>query len=171
LDAFLETWPNSGMMRNGQCSERTTSALRIDANGSGFWPTPNAGDGHKAEHQASWEARAKRKAASGINLHFPLRQAVQMFPTPTAGDSKAVVRFPTPRASDSTRGAGESATVQGGPSLNSAAGPGQLNPTWVEWLMGWPLGWTDCAPLETGRFLEWQQQHSSSCASEGVGKR
>lgn len=20
---------------------------------------------------------------------------------------------------------------------------GQLNPTWVEWLMGWPLGWTD----------------------------
>ena len=20
---------------------------------------------------------------------------------------------------------------------------GQLNPTWVEWLMGFPLGWTD----------------------------
>jgi hypothetical protein len=24
----------------------------------------------------------------------------------------------------------------------TAAG-GQLNPTWVEWLMGFPLGWTD----------------------------
>jgi hypothetical protein len=22
-------------------------------------------------------------------------------------------------------------------------GPGQLNPMWVEWLMGYPVGWTD----------------------------
>jgi hypothetical protein len=34
-----------------------------------------------------------------------------------------------------------------------------LNPTWVEWLMGWPTGWTDLQPLETGKFQEWQQQH------------
>ena len=26
---------------------------------------------------------------------------------------------------------------------------GQLNPTWVEWLMGFPLGWTDCVVSET----------------------
>ena len=25
---------------------------------------------------------------------------------------------------------------------------GTLNPMWVEWLMGWPVGWTDCEPLE-----------------------
>jgi len=25
---------------------------------------------------------------------------------------------------------------------------GQLNPEWVEWLMGWPIGWTDLRPLE-----------------------
>ena len=25
---------------------------------------------------------------------------------------------------------------------------GALNPTWVEWLMGLPLGWTDLEPLE-----------------------
>lgn len=36
---------------------------------------------------------------------------------------------------------------------------GPLNPAWVEWLMGWPIGWTDCAPLETGRFQEWRRQH------------
>jgi DNA (cytosine-5)-methyltransferase 1 len=23
----------------------------------------------------------------------------------------------------------------------------RLNPTWVEWLMAWPLGWTDLKPL------------------------
>jgi DNA (cytosine-5)-methyltransferase 1 len=28
---------------------------------------------------------------------------------------------------------------------------GALNPTWVEWLMGWPLGWTDLKPLETDK--------------------
>jgi hypothetical protein len=26
---------------------------------------------------------------------------------------------------------------------------GQLNPTWVEWLMGYPLGWTDLSASET----------------------
>jgi DNA (cytosine-5)-methyltransferase 1 len=29
------------------------------------------------------------------------------------------------------------------------AGGGALNPTWVEWLMGFPLGWTDCEHLAT----------------------
>lgn len=36
---------------------------------------------------------------------------------------------------------------------------GTLNPTWVEWLMGWPLGWTDLERLEMDRFQQWQQQH------------
>ena len=26
---------------------------------------------------------------------------------------------------------------------------GSLNPEWVEWLMGYPEGWTDCEGLET----------------------
>jgi hypothetical protein len=26
---------------------------------------------------------------------------------------------------------------------------GQLNPMWVEWLMGYPKGWTDLKPSET----------------------
>jgi hypothetical protein len=32
--------------------------------------------------------------------------------------------------------------------LNDQIG-GQLNPTWVEWLMGYPLGWTDLNASET----------------------
>jgi hypothetical protein len=31
-----------------------------------------------------------------------------------------------------------------------------LNPQFVEWLMGWPIGWTDCEPVETGLSL-WLQ--------------
>ncbi len=30
---------------------------------------------------------------------------------------------------------------------NTVGGP--LNPTWVEWLMGFPPGWTDCGPSAT----------------------
>jgi hypothetical protein len=37
---------------------------------------------------------------------------------------------------------------------------GTLNPTWTEWLMGWPLGWTDLKPLEMDKYLEWLWQHS-----------
>ncbi len=37
---------------------------------------------------------------------------------------------------------------------------GKANPDWVEWLMGWPVGWTnDCKELETDRFQSWRQQH------------
>jgi hypothetical protein len=39
---------------------------------------------------------------------------------------------------------------------------GQLNPMWVEWLMGWPIGWTDLKPLETDKSLCVQQQHGES---------
>lgn len=37
---------------------------------------------------------------------------------------------------------------------------GQLNPEWVEWFMGWPIGWTELKPLAMDRFQEWQRQHS-----------
>jgi hypothetical protein len=33
---------------------------------------------------------------------------------------------------------------------------GRLNPQWVEWLMGWPVGWTDLKPLETDKSLSVQ---------------
>jgi hypothetical protein len=45
-------------------------------------------------------------------------------------------------------------------------GRGSLNPMWVEWLMGWPLGWTDLKPLETDRFQKWQGEHGKHCPNE-----
>ena len=38
--------------------------------------------------------------------------------------------------------------------------PMRLNPEWVEWLMGWPIGHTGLKPLATGRYQEWLRQHS-----------
>jgi hypothetical protein len=36
---------------------------------------------------------------------------------------------------------------------------GKPSPTNHEWLMGWPIGWTELKPLETGRFRSWLQRH------------
>ena len=64
--------------------------------------------------------------------------------------------WPTPRAfmhKDATYDRGKH-------NLGEVVG-GQLNPTWVEWLMGWPLGWTDLKPLETDKFQKWLDEHGS----------
>jgi len=37
---------------------------------------------------------------------------------------------------------------------------GKPAPTNHEWLMAWPIGWTDLRPLATAKFQRWQQQHS-----------
>jgi len=39
-------------------------------------------------------------------------------------------------------------------------GRGRLHPESAEWMMLWPQGWTDFAPLATAKFQSWQQQHS-----------
>jgi site-specific DNA-cytosine methylase len=36
---------------------------------------------------------------------------------------------------------------------------GSLNPTWVEWLMGYPLGWTDLEHLEMQSYRQWLRLH------------
>jgi len=36
---------------------------------------------------------------------------------------------------------------------------GLLDANWCEEYMGWPIGWTELAPLATDKFQEWQQQH------------
>jgi hypothetical protein len=59
----------------------------------------------------------------------------------------AKVIWPTPTMADGLGGPGNSGR-DGGENLRTRVG-GQLNPTWVEWLMGFPLGWTDCEPSAT----------------------
>jgi len=68
--------------------------------------------------------------------------------------------WPTPTKSDATVGPGASEKREGGENLRPL-GAGSLNPSWVEWLLGWPIGWTDLKPLAMDRFLAWRRMHSS----------
>ena len=51
---------------------------------------------------------------------------------------------------------------------------GQEEASWagpcVEWLMGWPVGWTCLKPLEMGRFQQWLRSHGAHCAPERDGE-
>jgi hypothetical protein len=177
------TWPSSGSMLNGACSERMMLVPTTDASGYGFLPTPAATRWTSNKGGAAGRVGPERLSLDGMAIRG-------IWPTPTASDSdRGGGRFgrgnldpwPTPTAGDANAsGAAGYSTDSGrhsGTTLTDAvAGSapngrlGRLNPTWVEWLMGWPLGWTDCAPLETGRFLEWRQQHSSCCEPEADGR-
>jgi len=39
--------------------------------------------------------------------------------------------------------------------------PSSINPNLYEWLMGWPIDWTDLKPLAMDKFHKWQQLHLS----------
>lgn len=69
---------------------------------------------------------------------------------PTAANESG--SWPTPIANDAQkRGAARvGAGLPGAVEQSTAAG--MLNPTWVEWLMGWPLGWTDLQPSATDKY-------------------
>jgi hypothetical protein len=43
---------------------------------------------------------------------------------------------------------------------------GRVTPQAQEWLMGWPIGWTDLQPLETDKFQLWQSLHFVPCAKD-----
>jgi DNA (cytosine-5)-methyltransferase 1 len=69
-----------------------------------------------------------------------LATAVKMWPTPMAHES----RLGYQDRSRGKKGSQESLTTK---VINEMGGrqqvSGQLNPEWVEWLMGFPTGWTE----------------------------
>jgi hypothetical protein len=40
---------------------------------------------------------------------------------------------------------------------------GRTTPTHIEFLMGWPLGWSDSAPSGMASFLAWKERHGNYC--------
>lgn len=128
LEPFSETWPRSGMTRNGTAYRLPPLAHLTDATEYGSWPTPNAAD-NRPRATAYSTARRMR-----LGKQISLEAAVKFWPTPAARDYRDG-GYPAEHARHT-------------PSLAAQAG-GTLNPTWVEWLMGFPLGWTVCEAWET----------------------
>ena len=185
LDEFSETWPKWGMMQNGACWERIIAERPTNETESGFWRSPDTGQGGTS----GLLKKGLNKRANGQPIQIRLVDQVnnpRFWPTPAARDHKGAnslhhvtvagggrkhmdqlanaVKYATPQSRDWRSPAGNLDRWNNpdrSRNLNDQIG-GQLNPPWVEWLMGWPVGWTDLKPLEMDKFQQWQHSHGMS---------
>jgi hypothetical protein len=72
----------------------------------------------------------------------------------------------TPKAQDSRHALRDRGKGNLGEQVSGLHNGGKLNPTWTEWLMGWPLEWTDLKPLGTDKYPCAQQQHGNYSVKE-----
>jgi len=134
-----------------------------------MWPTPtvvqrpNEGNMRLVRARAvageiSWE---EAEAMVGKDVRLPHGKLKEYLPTTQASDHI------TKRTSKSWKEQGrvnftlsnpEIQKMWPTPTLAAQAG-GRLNPDWTEWLMAWPIGWTDSKPLATDKFRQWRQSH------------
>lgn len=140
------TLPKWGMTRSGALFQHPTLERPISATAAGLWPTPLRSDATRGDCNSE---RSRRSPS--------LVSAYRSWPTPVASMAKGS----SPAAL--TRKSGADRSNDRLDHAVMASDGGQLNPEWVEWLMGWPIGWTELKPLEMARFQEWQRQHSISC--------
>ncbi|RON33678.1 hypothetical protein BK664_24575 [Pseudomonas brassicacearum] len=138
------TLPKWGMTRSGALFQHPTLERPISANAFGLLPTPMAGDSRRGD----CPSERQRRSPSLVSAH-------RNWPTPVASMSKGS----SPAAL--TRKSGADRSNDRLDHAVMASDGGQLNPEWVEWLMGWPIGWTELKPLAMDRFHEWQRQHTT----------
>ena len=111
------TWKTSATPGGRLVFRLAPSMPSTGANEFSFWPTPTSRD---------WKD-GTAEAVKNVPINSLLGRAVHFWPTPTQRDGMG--------------GPGNSGR-DGGDNLRTAIG-GSLNPEWVEWLMGFPVGWTD----------------------------
>jgi len=144
-EPYSEAWPRWGMMRDGACWERTALAHHTSGIESGSeqnWPTPNKSDS---------------KGANLTNGHDIGRSYLR---------AEVILRgktWPTPRKFMHK----DSETDRGKSNLGEVVG-GKLNPDWVEWLMGWPIGHTSPEPI-TLDWRTWQQDPADTGKIPRIG--
>ena len=153
----LETLPRWGMTVNGLLWEQPMLEPHISETESGYLlPTPTASmmpcEGTVRIMRKHWE--------SG---EFTLEEASAIAGRDVRKSQGKVQAWPTPSASMGNRGtqaewtpirkSGHPAQYTLNQALRDSTGKiGKPNPSWTEWLMGWPMGWTDLKPLATDKF-------------------
>ena len=85
---------------------------------------------------------------------------------------EATLRYMTPVVNDAHKGGTNTLDRQircGDPKGRNPCA-GSLNPDWVEWLQGWPLGWTHLDPLESADIRPWASDPADNGGSPRVTK-
>jgi hypothetical protein len=161
LEESSLTLPRWGLMRNGELSERTTPEHLTSETESGCWPTPSANNYEQTDVEKLLERRERIKS-QGINgngFGLTLANAVlieerKTWATPRTSDFKSCGPVGSKSHHHMTEKQYLCAQVK-----EEDQPTGHLNPDWTEWLMGWPIGWTDSKQLETDKFQQWWNSH------------
>ena len=141
--SFSLTLPRWGMTVGGELYPQHPLVRPIKENESGLWRTPDTGGGGTS----GLLKQGITHRANGQPIQVRLVDQVnnpKMWPTPSTRDHKGGYiggRIRNGKVSWDTLDVAVQHTD------NQSKDGGQLNPTWVEWLIGWPLGWTDLKPL------------------------
>ena len=117
------------------------STPRTDETESGLWATPQAMDSltPKQEEGLTHEITESRKGWTNFaNLKEQAVYGKKMWPTPQTGSHNEA-------AHNAMSGDWKTKFCE----VAQIPTTGQLNPNWVEWLMGFPVGWTDLSASET----------------------
>jgi len=140
-------WPTpsaSDSSRGGTITDNMTGTSLVQVvNTPKYWPTPTVCGNYN---------RKGLSATSGDGLATKVMQ----WPTPVATMHKGW--SPNHNRADTDNRLDYSVERESF-QLGQPTPPMRLNPNWVEWLMGWPIGHTDLKPLATAKYQEWQQQH------------
>ena len=131
-----------------------------------LWRTPDnmaGGSNLPGIQKALDEGHLKRP--SGHQLQIRLQDQVQekrLWPTPNASDNRDRGNLSDPAVQ---RRIAMGKQVGLTMAVKEQKGGGTLNPTWVEWLMGYPQGWTDLNHSET---VSYHKSHTTldSASSE-----
>lgn len=104
-----------------------------------MWATPTASSGEPPKKTEGWTWTGLYWINDkGEKKQTRLKDQVAMWPTATARDYKGG------RTPETLAKAGRNETNSLPDAVNAQMGKtGSLNPQWVEWLMGYPEGWTD----------------------------
>ena len=112
LQTFSETWPRSGMMRNGIAYRLPPLVPLTDAIECGLLPTPMARDWRSGKASPATLAKNSRPLSERIG--------------------------------------------------------GLLNPAWIEWLMGFPTGWTELQPSEMPLYRRYRNYLAAQSSKQKV---
>jgi hypothetical protein len=116
----------------------------------GFWPTPDVrGFTNDGGLEMLKKKVSSRKEWSGMGFRKGASAKERLWPTPGAADNRDRGHIGMP-AIQRRQAKGKQLNL----SMVVSDVSGALNPTWVEWLMGFPEGWTDLNASETPSCLK-----------------
>jgi len=196
LEPSSRTLPSWGIMHDGELWELGTSLHPTEETACGYWPAVTTDPSMRSTKYKqggtplSYAVQQKQWITPTAYDAKGTQKWREEFQNGLVAQVANPTQWPTPRASDYKGGeAPRSLTRKDGKSRmdkipNVVAYGGlttqqiseldqtsyhrtlRINPSWTEWLMGWPIGWTDSRPLETAKFRNVQHWHSEFCRTD-----